>query len=259
MKAMIFAAGLGTRLKPLTDHCPKALVPVAGQPMLELLIGKLKEAGFDELVINVHHFADQIRDFLQAHENFGMQVVISDETDCLLDTGGGLAKAAPLLNREPNTLLPTETTENLCRASGYLIHNVDILSNVDLKELCNDHAAHAEALATLLVSPRKTQRYLLFDDQLRLQGWVNKATGDTKPAGFVYEPGRYREYAYSGIQVVSPALLQQLPQGKYSIVDYYLSICLQQSIRCFVKEDLKLMDIGKPETLEQAEEFLKAL
>ena len=243
MKAMIFAAGLGTRLKPLTDHCPKALVPVAGQPMLELLIGKLKEAGFDELVINVHHFADQIRDFLQAHENFEIPIDISDETDCLLDTGGGLAKAAPLLKGE----------------KGYLIHNVDILSNMDLKELCNDHASHAEALATLLVSPRKTQRYLLFDDQHRLQGWVNKATGDTKPAGFVYEPGRYREYAYSGIQVVSPALLQQLPQGKYSIVDYYLSICPQQSIRCFVKENLKLMDIGKPETLLQAEEFLKAL
>ncbi len=243
MKAMIFAAGLGTRLKPLTDTMPKALVPVAGKPMLEHVIGKLKAAGFDELIINVHHFADQIRTFLSENNNFGLNIVLSDETDELLDTGGGLQKAASLLGENE---------------AGYLIHNVDILSNCRLDELMKHHREH-QTHATLLVSKRKTARYLLFDNENRLQGWINKDTGQTKPEGFVYEAGKYREYAYSGIQVVSPSLFPTLPAGKFSIVDFYLTHCHELDIRCYVKDDLQLIDIGKPDTLVKAEEFLNTL
>ena len=154
---MIFAAGLGTRLKPLTDHMPKALVPVAGKPMLEHVILKLIASGFDEIVINVHHFAEQIIDFLKEKNNFGIKIWISDETEELLDTGGGIKKASSLLN-EP-----------------FLVHNADILSNVDLKTLYDFHIA-SENDATLLVSPRKTVRYLLFNQTNRLCGWINKDT-----------------------------------------------------------------------------------
>ena len=156
MKAMIFAAGLGTRLKPLTDHMPKALVPVAGKPMLEHVIEKLKASGFNEIVINVHHFGNQIIDFLKEKDNFGIQIWISDETEELLDTGGGIKKAAHFFD-EP-----------------FLVHNADILSNVNLKDLYEFHQASKND-ATLLVSPRKTVRYLLFNEENRLCGWVNKA------------------------------------------------------------------------------------
>lgn len=153
MKAMIFAAGLGTRLKPLTDHMPKALVPVAGRPMLEHVILKLKKAGFTELVINIHHFGEQIIDFLKANQNFGLTIHISDERDKLLDTGGGIKKAATFFTgTEP-----------------FLVHNVDILSNADLKEVYDFHRK-SQNQATLLVSPRKTSRYLLFDTDNRLPG-----------------------------------------------------------------------------------------
>ena len=154
---MIFAAGLGTRLTPLTDHMPKALVPVAGKPMLEHVILKLIASGFDEIVINVHHFAEQIIDFLKDKNNFGIKIWISDETEELLDTGGGIKKASSLLN------------------DPFLVHNADILSNVDLKPLYDFHLA-SESAATLLVSPRKTVRYLLFDQTHRHCGWINKDT-----------------------------------------------------------------------------------
>lgn len=243
MKAMIFAAGLGTRLKPLTDHTPKALVPVAGKPMLEHVINKLKSAGFDEMVINVHHFAEQIIDFLKANDNFGIKIWISDETDKLLDTGGGIKKAAPYFN-EP-----------------FLVHNVDILSNADLKALYDSHLTNGND-ATLLVSPRKTVRYLLFNEINRLCGWVNKETLQTKPEGFVYQPTQQKEYAFGGIHVISPALFNYMGDewtGKFSIMDFYLQTCGQAQIVGYAKEDLQLIDIGKPETLAKAEEFLKEI
>lgn len=249
MKAMIFAAGLGSRLKPLTDTCPKALITVAGKPMLEHVILKLKAAGFDEIVINVHHLAHQILAFLEANNNFGIHIRISDETDELLDTGGGLEKAARLLCPSG----PEHADE------AYLIHNVDILSNCQLENLMRHHRHTPGICATLLVSRRKTSRYLLFDDDNLLCGWVNKNTLETKPAGFQYEEGKYREYAYSGIQVVSPELFKHLPKGKYSIVDFYLSACRQIKVQGYVEDDLQLIDIGKPETLEKAEEFLGRL
>ena len=238
---MIFAAGLGTRLKPLTDHMPKALVPVAGKPMLEHVIGKLKSAGFDEIVINVHHFAHQIIDFLKAKDNFGIQIWISDESEELLDTGGGIKKAAPYFD-EP-----------------FLVHNADILSNIDLKAMYNYHLTSSND-ATLLVSPRKTVRYLLFDEGNRLQGWVNKDTLQTKPEGFVYHPEVQKEYAFGGIHVISPTLFKYMEDGwtgKFSIMDFYLRTCHEVQLGGYVKEDLQLIDIGKLDTLAKAEDFIR--
>ena len=241
MKAMIFAAGLGTRLKPLTDHMPKALVPVAGKPMLEHVIRKLTASGCDEIVINVHHFADQIIDFVKANNNFGITIHISDETEMLLDTGGGIKKASSFF-QEP-----------------FLIHNVDILSNVDLKSLYEYHLTSGND-ATLLVSPRKTVRYLLFDEENQLCGWVNKDTLQTKPEGFVYQPEVQKEYAFSGIHIVSPSLFNYMGEnwtGKFPIMDFYLQTCKEAQLGGYAKEDLQLIDIGKPETLAVAEDFIR--
>ena len=241
MKAMIFAAGLGTRLKPLTDTMPKALVPVAGKPMLEHVIGKLKAAGFDEIVINVHHFAHQIIDFLKAKDNFGIKIWISDESEELLDTGGGIKKAAPYFD-EP-----------------FLVHNADILSNVDLKAMYDYHLTSGND-ATLLVSPRKTIRYLLFNEENRLQGWVNKDTLQTKPEGFVYQPEVQKEYAFGGIHVISPTLFNYMDEhwtGKFPIMDFYLQTCKEARLGSYAKEDLQLIDIGKLDTLAKAEDFIR--
>ena len=237
---MIFAAGLGTRLKPLTDHMPKALIPVAGKPMLEHVIEKMKAAGFDEIVINVHHFAEQIISFLKEKDNFGIKIWISDETDELLDTGGGIKKASVYFD-EP-----------------FLVHNADILSNVDLKAMYDFHIANGND-ATLLVSPRKTVRYLLFNKDSRLCGWVNKETLQTKPEGFVYQPEVQKEYAFSGIHIVSPTLFNYMGEhwtGKFPIMDFYLQTCQEAQLGGYAKEDLQLIDIGKPETLAVAEEFI---
>ena len=245
MRAMIFAAGLGTRLKPLTDHMPKALVPIAGKPMLEHVILKLKEAGFDEIVINVHHFAHQIIDFLKEKENFGVTIHISDETDCLLDTGGGIQKAASYFTD----------------GQPFLVHNVDILSNTDLRALYDYHLSSGND-ATLLVSSRKTARYLLFDKDNQLCGWVNKDTMQTKPEGFVYCPETQKEYAFSGIHVISPDLFKYMDnrwEGKFSIMDFYLQTSKDARLGGYAKDDLQLIDIGKPDTLEKASEFIQKL
>ena len=179
---MIFAAGLGSRLKPLTDSMPKALVPIAGRPMLEHVILKLKASGFTEIVINIHHFGEQILDFLKANDNFGLTIHISDEREQLLDTGGGVRKACTFFEHSDEP---------------FLVHNVDILSDVDLKELYDYHLQNG-SVATLLASRRKTSRYLLFDTDRRLCGWINKDTGQVKPEGFRPDESRYQEYAFSG-------------------------------------------------------------
>ncbi|WP_308778209.1 nucleotidyltransferase family protein [uncultured Bacteroides sp.] len=244
MKAMIFAAGLGTRLKPLTDHMPKALVPVAGKPMLEHVILKLKAAGFTELVINIHHFGEQIIGFLEANRNFGLTIHISDERDMLLDTGGGIKKARNFFSGD----------------EPFLVHNVDILSDTDLKALYEYHL-HSGNDATLQASPRKTIRYLLFDDENLLRGWINKDTLQTKPEGLIYRAGQYREYAFSGIHVISPSLFRYMDrwQGKFSIMDFYLQTCREARLGGYLTEQLRLIDIGKPETLAKAEEFIKTI
>lgn len=249
MKAMIFAAGLGSRLRPLTDTMPKALVPIAGKPMLEHVILKLKASGFTEIVINIHHFGEQIINFLKKKENFGLTIHISDERDLLLDTGGGIKQAACFLKSGSQI---SEEKEN------FLVHNVDILSNVDLKEFYAHHV-QSQAVATLLVSERKTARYLLFDHNNRLRGWVNKETHEVKPAGLPYAEGQYKEYAFSGIHVLSPEIYAYMNDkwtGKFSIIDFYLSICQDTLIKGYPASDLKLIDIGKPETLAKAEDFI---
>ena len=247
MKAMIFAAGLGSRLKPLTDTMPKALVPVAGCPMLEHVILKLKASGFTEIVINIHHFGEQIIDFLKTNNDFGLTIHISDERDRLLDTGGGIRKARLFFENS---------------GEPFLVHNVDILSDMNLKELYDFHM-QSGSVATLLASRRTTSRYLLFDTERKLRGWINKDTGQVKPEGFHYDESLYREYAFSGIHVFSPAVfrLMEAPrwEGKLSIMDFYLATCGQTDYSGYLAEKLELIDIGKPETLARAEEFVKKL
>ena len=247
MKAMIFAAGLGSRLKPLTDTMPKALVPVAGCPMLEHVILKLKASGFTEIVINIHHFGEQIIDFLKTNNDFGLTIHISDERDRLLDTGGGIRKARLFFENS---------------GEPFLVHNVDILSDMNLKELYDFHI-QSGSVATLLASRSTTSRYLLFDTERKLRGWINKDTGQVKPEGFHYDESLYREYAFSGIHVFSPAVfrLMEAPrwEGKFSIMDFYLATCGQTDYSGYLAEKLELIDIGKPETLARAEEFVKKL
>ncbi len=239
LTAMIFAAGMGTRLKPITDTLPKALVPIQGKRILGTLIDKLKGAGFYNFVINVHHFPELIQKYLTENDDFKTNISLSDESAELLDTGGGLQHAIPLLPPD----------------APILLHNVDILSNCSIGDLMTAHLSQRDCHATLLVSPRETQRYLLFNKEGRLCGWVHKGTGETKPEGFVYTEGKYREYAFSGIQVVSPSLLKLLPQGKYSIIDFYLQHCSELKIMAYVVEKLRLLDIGKLDTLEMAEHW----
>ena len=242
MKAMIFAAGIGSRLKPLTDNMPKALIPVNGKPMLEHVILKLKAFGFDQIVINIHHLGEQIIDFLKANNNFGIQIFISDEKDYLLDTGGGLKKAQQFLQGD----------------EPFLIHNADIISDIDLKKLYDSHLEN-NPLATLLVSQRETSRYLLFDKSNKLCGWRNRETGEIKSFYPYFDPSHYQEYAFGGIHVLSPQIFDWLQEwtGRFSIINFYLSVCAKTNIRAYIAEDLHLLDIGKPETLAQAEEWMK--
>jgi len=239
---MIFAAGLGTRLKPITDSMPKALVPVNGQPLLQILLEKLSASGFHDIVINVHHFADMIEEFVPQLHLQDMRVQFSDERSELLDTGGGVRHAAPLLQD----------------ADRFLIHNVDILSNVDL---CKFFSLGEGRGATLLVSPRETQRYLLFDDDMRLVGWTNVQTGQVKSPYPHLDPSRYHKYAFAGIHHMSTRLFPYFdtwPQ-KFSIIDFYLSICHVEPIYGYMKPDLRLMDVGKLDVLGRADSFLDSL
>jgi len=240
MKAMIFAAGLGTRLKPLTDFLPKALIPIAGKPLLEHVILKLKDACFDEIIVNVHHFPNQIIDFLKANNNFGIRIEVSDERDLLLDTGGGIRKAAWFFNDD----------------KPFLVHNVDILSNVNLQLLYNQHL-NINSLATLVVSQRDTFRYLLFNDDFQLKGWINEKTGETKPIG-LRNPELFQKLAFSGIQVLSPKVfdLMKSLEPKFPIMDFYLSSMQSQIISGFIPENYKMLDVGKLDVLDEAEKFM---
>ena len=234
MNVMIFAAGLGTRLKPLTDTMPKALVPVGGQPLLRRVIDKISAAsGNPRIVVNVHHFAQMIKDYLEENNNFGLDISISDESDGLLETGGGIKKAAPLFaSDEP-----------------ILIHNVDILSNVDLASFYEKGRGND---AALLVSNRESSRYLVFDDDDNLVGWKNVKTGEVR--------GRAdgRCFAFSGIHTFSPSLFRYFDEfpERFSIIDIYLHICSRAKIKCVVQPDLRLLDVGKLDSLAQAEQFV---
>lgn len=243
MNALILAAGLGTRLKPLTDTMPKALVPVNGKPLLLLLIERLKSAGFDNLVINVHHFSNQIIDYLNEQHSFGMNISVSDETDKLLDTGGAIKKAAMLF---PDN-------------NPFLVHNVDIFHNIDLKKLYNRYAHSADAV--LVVSDRNTSRYLLFENKSnRLVGWINIKTGEVKSP---YEdvrnnPSIYNRLAFSGIHIFSSSLLNKMEEwgDRFSIIDFYLNACENYNIIGLIKPNLRLLDVGKLDSLSEAEQFL---
>lgn len=244
-EAMIFAAGLGTRLRPLTDDLPKALVPVGGKPMLEHVILRLKRAGFDHIVVNVHHFGQKIVDFLEEKGNFGVTVDISDERDALLDTGGGIRKAAGYFRK----------------GNPVLIHNVDILSDADLAGLYESHSK-SQAAASLWVSRRTTSRYLLFDGRNRMCGWENRKTGEVKSPLPGFCPARYEAYAFGGIHVISPVLLERMQEWeeKFSIIDFYLSVAGDAEIRaCPASGEAFWMDLGKPEALAEAENYLKAV
>ena len=245
MQAMIFAAGLGTRLKPLTDTMPKAMVRVGGEPLIRRVIQNLAEAGVGRIVVNVHHFASQITDYLKANGNFGLDIRISDETGGLLETGGGIKKAAPLFDS----------------SAPILIHNVDILSNVDIRRFY-DMASASEGSgsvdALLLVSWRKTKRYLLFDDGMRLVGWTNVETGEVRSPYPDLDPKKCRMYAFAGIHAISPRMLRLMDEwpDRFGIIDFYLKECATHNIKGYAKDDLMLMDIGKLDTLAQAEDFL---
>lgn len=236
MKAMIFAAGLGTRLKPLTDTMPKALVPLGGKPLLQWQVEKLREAGIRDIVVNVHHFPDQIIDAIRAHEGWGCRIQVSDERDCLLETGGGLRKAKALLGTDEPVLT--------C--------NVDILSNIDLKALL---AAYDDSASLLVVSDRQTQRYLCFDVQQMLCGWTNIATGELKG-----QDGH--QLAFSGMQILSPealALLDTMPEERFSLIDFYLRTMQRVPFRAYVPSDYRMMDVGKINQLAEAEAFAASL
>ncbi|MFZ5431610.1 MAG: nucleotidyltransferase family protein [Bacteroidota bacterium] len=241
MQAILFSAGYGTRLKPLTDHKPKALVEVAGKPVLQHNIEKLVRAGCQRIVVNVHHFPGQIRDFLKSRHHFGIEMLISDETDEILDTGGGLLKAASLFK-------PDETI---------IAHNVDVLSDLDLNLVLERHTLRND-LATLVVRDRVTQRYLLFDEKMKLQGWMNQSTGEK-----IIPPGEsgsaFTPLAFSGIQVISPELLSLIPQrGRFSIIETYLSLVQAGRIYGFQDRSEVWIDIGKPEQLMEAERLFAA-
>lgn len=248
---MIFAAGLGTRLKPITDHMPKAMVSVGEEPLIKHVIEKLKSAGTERIVVNVHHFATQITDYLKENNNFNTDIRISDESDKLLDTGGGIKKAQDLFDKE----------------YPILIHNVDILSNVDLKRFyeagisnSNIDMESTTVDAVLLVSERKTKRYLLFDNSMRLVGWTNIETGEVRSPYPNLNPKDCKMYAFAGIHTISPRLFEMMDEDfpdKFGIIDFYLKACKSHIIKGYVKEDLKLLDVGKLDTLKEAEDFVQ--
>lgn len=263
MKAMIFAAGLGTRLKPITDTLPKALVPVCGHPLLEHVSRKLMASGITEAVVNVHHFADKVEEWIGSQdwicrdaadmEEGKMLLQVSDERSGLLETGGAILHARPYLEG----------------CGNFLIHNVDILSDCNLPWLISE--VRPDALATLLVSERKSSRYLIFDKEtMRLAGWVNTKTGETRPAGLCADGEEYVKLAFSGIHIMSDKILEVMeayaadngtyvPSGqpRFPIMDFYLDICSSHEVYGVKAESLELLDVGKLDAIAPAEEFVR--
>ena len=280
MKAMIFAAGLGTRLKPLTDTLPKALVPLAGKTLLQWQIERLKAAGITDIVVNVHHFPDMIINYLRENDNFGCRIAVSDERDMLLETGGGLRKAKELLTSSPNPLPLQGESEG----APILICNVDILSNIDIPTLLR--AYNPDEMVVVVVSPRDTQRYLLFDYDNRLRGWTNITTGEVRPASLVsslnmlpptgeadlqakptfqLQRSALSPLAFSGMQVLNPRIFDAMDKvvaekgDKFSLIDLYLSIAEKEILRAFIPENYRMMDVGKIAQLSEAESFAQSL
>lgn len=232
MIAMIFAAGLGTRLRPLTDTCPKALIEVGGEPMLARIIRNVRQAGADEIVVNVHHHAGKVIDFLR-----GSGVTVSDESDLLLDTGGGLVKAAPLLTGHDEILL----------------HNADVWTDLPLAEMIEAHR-RSGADATLLTRGKASARALMWDDGGRLAGWANIATGEKRPANL--DTSRLTPLGFGGVHIINQRTLSQLcdyaPAEKFSITPFYADVCGMLEIKSYPLGNYRWIDIGKPESLAEA-------
>ena len=243
MQAIIFSAGLGTRLRPITDSLPKALVPLNGVTLLEYQIRMLRNAGIRDIAVNVHHFPDLIIDFLRTHDNFGCSIRISDERDELLDTGGGLLHAF----LQPDGSLPSEPV---------LACNVDILSNIDLPAFLT--SLRSDELGRLVVSDRPTQRYLCFNEDNRLVGWKNIQTGELRLAD-----GRH--LAFSGMSLLQPEAFSLLKQyaadhgPRFSMIDFFLSVAPMHTLRAYVPADYRMMDVGKFNLLSEAEAFAQEL
>jgi len=240
---MIFAAGLGTRLKPLTDTMPKALVPLAGKPLLQWQVEKLRDAGIIDIIVNVHHFPDMIIDTIRRNNGWGCNILISDERDQLLDTGGGLKKAKfEIINHKFEMA-----------SEPILACNVDILSNLDLRAFIASY--DPSFLGSLVVSERSTQRYLCFDEQDRLCGWTNIKTGELKG-----QDGRH--LAFSGCQILGAEVLERLEEmkeEKFSLIDFYLQVMDKVPLKAYVPSDYRMMDVGKIDQIEQAEIFAQSL
>ncbi len=241
MKAFLLAAGLGTRLLPLTEDKPKALVEINGKTLLELAVTKLKRHGFNQIIINVHHFSDKIIDYLQKKNNFDIEIEISDERDLLLDTGGGLKKVSWFFH-EPEP---------------FLIYNVDILSDIDLNELYEFHKT-ADAIITLAVQQRNDSRCFIFNDENVLIGWTNRKTHEEK---ITREPnGQKHLLSFSGIHVVDPKIFELMPdENVFSIIDLYLNVSAKYNITSFMHDDSIWHDVGKKESLTIPENELKEL
>jgi NDP-sugar pyrophosphorylase family protein len=225
----------------MTDTIPKALVTVGGKPMLEHLLLKMKAAGFTHIIINIHHFGEQIIDCLASKNNFGMTSDISGERDYLLDTGGGIKQASCFLNgNEP-----------------FLVHNVDIFSNVDLCAMNQSHLK-TNALATLLVSNNWRPRQLLFNQEALLCGWRNRDTGDVRSFLPDFDPSQYEDYAFGGVHVISPTIFPLMDEWRdqFSIISFYLKVCIQNPIRLYTEDELCLIDAGTVKGIQEVEEWL---
>lgn len=246
MKGMIFAAGIGSRLRPFTDHHPKALAQVGGEPMLRRVIEKFKAAGVLDIVVNVHHYPDQIKEFLRANDNFGANITISDESDTLLDTGGGLLKARPWLDGD----------------EPILVHNADILTDFSISDMETAHK-RSGAAATLLAFRRESSRQLYFDADGSLRGWQNLKTSELKPLGFCPEAD-FERLAFGGVHIVEPRLFPLLEDysasagAVFSIIPFYLATLAKERYKAFApKAGFAWHDIGTPEKLAAAEAMLK--
>ncbi len=236
MKAMLFAAGLGTRLKPFTDHHPKALAVVNGKPLLQRNIEYLKSFGITEFVINVHHFADQIEQFLEENNQFGVNIQISDESDEVLETGGGLVKAKDLIGNEP-----------------FLVMNVDILTDLNISDLIQFHVEN-NPLVTLAVSDRESSRKLLFEENGELKGWKNLNSGEE----IIASDKLLKELAFSGIHIIDPKIFEKMPNsGKFSIMTTYMELMKTEKILGFDHSGGVLVDVGRPESVVEAEQFFR--
>ncbi len=268
MKAMILAAGLGTRLRPLTDTRPKALVEVAGRTLLEITLSRLRGVGIHEVIINVHHFADMVIDYLKANNHFGMRIEVSQE-DVLLDTGGGLKKAAWFFLEDASRGDSSHGTPRR-KDEPFLLHNVDVISTIDFRRMLQFHSEN-RALATLAVQSRETSRYLLFNDHLQLCGrHLGSSTGrrglqpphNTPQAKGASAPEMPKTQdqrplvplAFSGIHVISPRFLPMMTEeGIFSIIDSYLRLASQgQNILAFRADEYYWRDLGRPADLSQA-------